>query len=150
MTVTPKDLNTHKIIAAILSVVCALWIAAIVIAVVFIASMIVGNFGFGLTGVFVLYAGLANVPIVILMLVTAIWEIILFVRYIRLCQNKLKISLKRLWIETILVNALSLLLLYFVQTLSLPYSVRLASGIWSVLVMLLAGAALGLRIRQAA
>ena len=149
LTVTPRNFNIQKIIAGIFIVACSLLIVTIVATVVFITSMLIANFGLELAGTFALYAGLANVLTVMLTLLTSIWGTILFVRYIRLFQNKLKISIKRLWIETIALNVLNLFLVYFVQELTLPYSVMLVVGIWIGLAMLLAGVALLLRMRQA-
>ncbi len=74
--------------------------------------------------------------------------ITLFVRYIRLFRNKLKMSQRRLWIETIVMNGLSLIFCYFMfQKDRTSEFVVIPVIVWGVVAIVLAIYALVLSLQ---
>jgi len=87
-------LSGQKRIAQIFLVACCLILA--------ILTFISISQGLDDFVVLVVYASYAIVPIPLFL-----WGITLFIRYIRLFQDKLEMSKERLWIETIFMNVTS-------------------------------------------
>jgi len=64
-----------------------------------------------------------------------IWGVTLFVRYQRLLKNKLRMSEKRLWIETIIMNAVCLVFFLFMldRFLDFPLTIQIGAAILNML-----------------
>jgi len=72
--------------------------------------------------------------IYILPLPLIIWGATLFVRYRRLLKDILKMSVNRLWIETVIMNAVCLMFFWFMfESLELPLTIKIVVAIWNVL-----------------
>ena len=142
-----KHINFEKIIAGILMAGGLLWSAILLVFVGFLVNYSVSEFGYSFAGVVSLYLGMAYKWIVLTTILTLIWGIVLLVRYLKLCLSKHKVATRHLWVETVVVNALILSLLYFGLGTDIPFTVLLTC--WTIFAILLAGLALLLRMRQA-
>lgn len=90
----------------------------------------------------ILGLGLMFAAIRILPIPLFIWGLTLFVRYGRFLKNKLTVSEKQLWIETIVLNLLNLGLCFWSISSVLPLYATVLIGLWNVVAIVLSVIAL--------